>query len=76
MTLATFQSALNPQIDGTGSTIKSRFNPDTADTAERRDQPVVVRLGTDDPDELRGGFPQTAAELYRYHAVILDEDHR
>jgi uncharacterized membrane protein len=51
----------------------SGFNPDTADTAERRDQPVVVRLGTDDKEELRTGFPQTAAEIYRYHAVILDD---
>ncbi len=34
VTLATFQSALNPQIDGTGTTIKSRFNPDTAGISE------------------------------------------
>jgi uncharacterized membrane protein len=47
-------------------------NPD-ADTAERRDQPVLVRLGTQDAAELRGGFPQAAADLYRYHAVILDD---
>jgi uncharacterized membrane protein len=47
-------------------------NPD-ADTAERRDQPVLIRLNTADEVELRGGFPQTAADLYRYHAVILDD---
>ncbi len=47
-------------------------NPD-AETAERRDQPVIIRLNTQDEVELRGGFPQTAADLYRYHAVILDD---
>jgi uncharacterized membrane protein len=47
-------------------------NPD-AETAERRDQPVLIRLNTADEVELRGGFPQTAADLYRYHAVIVDD---
>ncbi|SIO41356.1 Uncharacterized membrane protein [Singulisphaera sp. GP187] len=47
-------------------------NPD-ADTAERVDQPVLVRLGTRDEVELRDGFPKTADELYRYHAVVLDD---
>lgn len=49
------------------------FDPAATDTAERRDQPVLIRLGTVDEDELRAGFPQTAADLYRYHAVILDD---
>jgi uncharacterized membrane protein len=47
-------------------------NPD-ADTAERVDQPVLVRLGTRDEVELRDGFPKTADELFRYHAVVLDD---
>lgn len=47
-------------------------NPD-ADTAERVDQPVLVRLGTRDEVELRDGFPKTADELYRYHAIVLDD---
>jgi uncharacterized membrane protein len=46
-------------------------NPD-ADTAERNDQPVLVRLGVTDESELRD-FPKTADVLYRYHAVILDD---
>ncbi|AWM36563.1 hypothetical protein GobsT_56240 [Gemmata obscuriglobus] len=49
------------------------FEHPDAETAERRDQPVLIRLGTQDAVELRGGFPQTAADLYRYHAVILDD---
>ncbi len=51
---------------------KNFDNPD-AETAERRDQPVLIRLNTEDEIELRGGFPQTAADLYRYHAVIIDD---
>jgi uncharacterized membrane protein len=49
------------------------FDHPNADTAERRDQPVLVRLGTEDEAELRDGFPRTAEELYAYHAVILDD---
>ncbi len=43
------------------------------DEAERYDQPVVVRLGTRDGSELREGFPRTAAELFAFHAVVLDD---
>ncbi|HEY8505008.1 MAG TPA: glutamine amidotransferase, partial [Gemmataceae bacterium] len=49
------------------------FDNTNPETAERRDQPVLLRLGTRDEAELRTGFPQTAEELYRYHAVILDD---
>jgi hypothetical protein len=40
---------------------------------ERHDQPVLVRLNTQSPEELRDGFPKTAEQLFRYHAVILDD---
>jgi len=43
------------------------------DTAEAADQPVLVRLGTEDEVELRDGFPRTAEELYRYHAIVIDD---
>jgi hypothetical protein len=49
------------------------FDHPDADTAERRDQPVLVRLNTEDGVELRGGFPVSAADMYRYHALILDD---
>lgn len=49
------------------------FNLDDPDLAERADQPVLVRLGTRDADELRDGFPRSAEELYPYHAMILDD---
>lgn len=40
---------------------------------ERHDQPVIVRLDPQTPDELRDGFPKTAESLYRFHAVIVDD---
>lgn len=41
--------------------------------AEQYDQPVLIRLGTKDADELRGGFPKSTDELFGFHAVILDD---
>jgi uncharacterized membrane protein len=41
--------------------------------AEQYDEPVLLRLGTEDEDELRGGFPKSADELFRYHALIFDD---
>jgi uncharacterized membrane protein len=41
--------------------------------AEQYDQPVLLRLGTEDKDELLGGFPKDAEEMFRYHAVIVDD---
>ena len=34
---------------------------------------MLVRLATEDDKELRGGFPKTAEELFKYRAVILDD---
>jgi len=56
--------ASNPLFRGFGAAT----NEETA----RYDQPVMVRLNTKDEFELRGGFPSTAEELFKYHAVILD----
>lgn len=42
------------------------------DEAERYDEPVLMRIGTRDETELRGGFPREAAELFEYDAVVLD----
>ena len=50
------------------------FDHPDAETAERSDQPVLIRLGKKlDGVELRDGFPKTADELYRYHAIVLDD---
>ena len=55
------------------STLFEGFDHPDADSAERVDQPVLVRLGTRDEEELRDGFPKTADELYRYYAIIVDD---
>jgi hypothetical protein len=62
----------NPR-DRTASTLFKGFDNPDDDTAERYDQPVLVRLGTLDEVELRDGFPKTADEMYRYHAVVIDD---
>ena len=43
------------------------------DDVEQFDEPVLVRLNTENDSELRGGFPKTAEDLFRYHAIILDD---
>ncbi len=48
------------------------FDHADPDSTERQDQPVLIRLGTD-AVELRDGFPKAADELYKYHAVIIDD---
>ena len=48
------------------------FGTNEEDTA-RYDQPVLIRLNTKDELELRGGFPKTAEELFRYQAVIIGD---
>ncbi len=45
----------------------------TDDETARYDQPVIMRLNTKDELELRGGFPKTAEELFRYDAVIVGD---
>lgn len=49
------------------------FGNQQDEQAEQYDQPVLIRLKTADQDELRGGFPRNAEDLFRYHAVILDD---
>ena len=49
------------------------FDEDRDEETESYDEPVIVRLGTTDEAELRAGFPKTKAELYEYHAIILDD---
>ncbi len=49
------------------------FGNQQDEQAEQYDQPVLIRLNAADQDELRSGFPKSADELFRYHAVILDD---
>ncbi|HQX51757.1 MAG TPA: glutamine amidotransferase [Planctomycetaceae bacterium] len=49
------------------------FDKADPETVEEYDEPVLVRLGTKDDEELRGGFPEKAEELFQYDAIILDD---
>ena len=40
---------------------------------ERYDEPVLVRIGVEDSEQLQSGFPETAEDLFGYHAVVLDD---
>jgi uncharacterized membrane protein len=64
-----FQAARNRA----SSPLFEGFDHPDPETAEAADQSVLVRLGTLDEVELRNGFPKSAAELYRYHAIIIDD---
>lgn len=59
--------------DGESSNPLFRGFDRTNEETERYDQPVIVRLNTKSPEELRDGFPKTAESLYKFHAVILDD---
>ena len=50
------------------------FNRDIPEETQRYDQPVLVRLNTATPEELRDGFPKTGEELFtRYRTIIIDD---
>jgi uncharacterized membrane protein len=50
------------------------FEHPDEESAERYDQPVLIRFVTkEDGEELRDGFPKAADELYGYDAIILDD---
>ena len=57
----------------TGNPLFRGFGDQARETTERYDQPVLTRINTRDSQELAGGFPRTAEELYAYHAVIIDD---
>ena len=49
------------------------FENQSKEEIERYDQPVLLRLNTQDELELSAGFPKTAEELFKYRAVIVDD---
>jgi uncharacterized membrane protein len=58
-------SSTNPLFQGLGG--------DAEEAAQQYDQPVIIRLGVKDSDEISDGFPDTTEELFAYHGVILDD---
>ncbi|QDU29176.1 hypothetical protein ETAA8_42830 [Anatilimnocola aggregata] len=49
------------------------FGNKSDEQAEQYDEPVLLRLGTADKEELRGGFPKDPEDLFKFHAIILDD---
>ncbi len=49
------------------------FDEKDPEEKEQYDQPVFVRIDTEDTSELREGFPTIAAQLFVYDAIILDD---
>ncbi len=49
------------------------FGDQSRDEVARYDQPVMVRLNTRDELELKDGFPILPADLFNFHAVVLDD---
>ncbi|MCE2695310.1 MAG: hypothetical protein LW645_13750 [Verrucomicrobiaceae bacterium] len=50
------------------------FGAKDGEEAQRYDQPVIIRLGTKDTQELSGGFPKAAEDLFaEFRAIILDD---
>jgi uncharacterized membrane protein len=59
------RDAVNPLFKG--------FDPKDKEQVESYDEPVLVRVNTIDDAELRSGFPKYPADLFKYHAVVLDD---
>jgi uncharacterized membrane protein len=49
------------------------FDSQDDDTTEQHDEPVFLRLGTEDKEELREGFPKDSETLFQYDAIVLDD---
>lgn len=58
--------------DDTSSFFKG-FDEVERELAEDYDEPVLVRVGTQNDDELLGGFPEEAEDLFEYDALIIDD---
>lgn len=58
-------SGSNPLFAGLGS--------EEEEIASQYDEPVVLRFGVRESEELSNGFPDSDEELFGYHAVILDD---
>lgn len=57
-----------------GNPLFRGYNRDLPEETQRYDEPVLIRLNTASPEELRDGFPKTAEELFpHYRAIILDD---
>jgi hypothetical protein len=58
-------SGTNPLFQGLGE--------DTEETAEQYDEPVMIRIGVKQAEELAAGFPKLEEDLFKFDALILDD---
>jgi uncharacterized membrane protein len=49
------------------------FDEQNKEQVEQYDQPVLVRVNPEDKDDLLDGFPKAAEDLFKYHAIVLDD---
>ena len=50
------------------------FASEIPEEAQEYDEPVLIRINTNDAEELRDGFPKSEEELFaNYRAIILDD---
>lgn len=49
------------------------FGNQQDEQAEQYDEPVLIRMGVSDREELRSGFPKSAEGLFSFDAIILDD---
>lgn len=58
----------------TGNPLFRGFAGGSQEEEPGHDQPVLIRLNTENAEELRQGFPRERQELFgRYHAVVVDD---
>lgn len=58
---------------GSSNPLFQGFEDKDQDDVEQYDQPVIMRLGVEDANELRDGFPKDAEALFGFQAIILDD---
>jgi hypothetical protein len=51
----------------------SGFEDIAEEDKEAYDEPVLIRLGVEESEQLSKGFPKSAEELFEYQAIILDD---
>lgn len=56
----------------TSNSLFRGFDKADPDTVEEYDEPVLIRLNVAE-NELQGGFPQKAEELFQYDAIVIDD---
>lgn len=57
----------------TANPLFSGFEDIAEEDKEAYDEPVLIRLGVEESEQLSKGFPKSAEELFEYHAIILDD---